>query len=52
MNIARELYLDLMKKILTNWIYGSKEVKIYQPNDQGRLDPIPKVEGAATIERK
>ncbi len=28
MNIARELYLDLMKKILTNWIYGSKEVKI------------------------
>jgi hypothetical protein len=28
MELTRSLYLDLMKKCLTNWIYGDKEIKI------------------------
>ena len=30
MDVARDLYLDLMKKCLTNWIYGDAEVKIIE----------------------
>jgi hypothetical protein len=35
---AVALYLDLMKKCLTNWIYGRQELRPYQP--AGRIDRL------------
>ena len=31
MEEAQRLYLDLMKRCLTNWIYGDSEVSVYSP---------------------
>jgi len=31
MKDARDLYIDLMKRCLTNWIYGDAEVGIWSP---------------------
>ena len=31
MNDLQRLYLDLMKRCLTNWIYGDSEVTVYSP---------------------
>ncbi len=28
MDLTRDLYIDLMKKCLTNWMYGDTEVEI------------------------
>lgn len=39
MKDSKELYLDLMRQCLTNWIYGDKEVDILSP----RKNPIKRI---------